>query len=72
MDAAQMTQIMNRTPFMPFEIHLSDGATIRVEHPYDIAAPPESGDCLIFEDKVWRFVAYRNITEVITTPHNGA
>ena len=72
MDAAQMMQIMNRTPFMPLEIHLNDGATIRVEHPYDIAARPNSGDCLIFEQDSWRFVAYRNIAEVITSPVNGS
>jgi hypothetical protein len=72
MDAAQMREIMNRTPFQPFEIHLSDGASLRVDNPYDIAVRPESADCLVFEENRWRFVAYRNITEVITGPMNGA
>jgi hypothetical protein len=58
---------MNRVPFQPFEIHLSDGARIRVENPYEIATRPKSQSCIIYEeDEGILFVAYRNITEVIT------
>lgn len=67
MTAVQLIQLMNRTPFEPFEIHLTDGARIRVEHPYEIATRPKSLNCIIYdEDEGMRIVAYRNITEVVT------
>ncbi len=68
MTAAKMIELMNRTPFEPLEIHLSDGTTIRVEHPYEIATQPKGSSCVIYdENERMRIVAYRNITEVITT-----
>jgi hypothetical protein len=67
MTAAQMIELMNRTPFEPLEIHLSDGTSIRVEHPYHIATRQDSPTCSVYdENNIVRFVAYRNITEVIT------
>ena len=67
MTAIQMIELMNRTPFDPLEIHLSDGTVIHVEHPYNIATSPKARSCIIYgdEDRM-RIVAYRNITEVVT------
>jgi hypothetical protein len=63
-----MIELMNRTPFEPFEIHLSDGTIIRVDHPYEIATHPKGRSCVIYdENERTRIIAYRNITEVITT-----
>jgi hypothetical protein len=72
MNASQMVELMNRSPFLPLEIRLNNGTSIRVEQPFDIAARPNSSDCLIFEGDRWRFIAYRNIAEVITTSVNGS
>ena len=72
MNANQMIELTNRTPFTPIEIHLSDGAVIRVEHPYEIATRPNGAVCIIYEPDRWRFVAYRTITEVITASANGS
>ena len=67
MTASQMIELMNRTPFEPLEIHLSDGTEIRVEHPYEIATRPNSASCTVYRpDGLMRIVAFRNITEVIT------
>lgn len=72
MTANQMLKLMNRTPFEPIEIHLSDGAVINVEQPYAIATQPNSQSCVVFvDDEIARFVAFRNITEVVTKPLNG-
>jgi hypothetical protein len=72
MTAVQMIKLMNRTPFEPFEIHLTDGARIRVEHPYEIATRPTGRTCIIYdEDEGMRIVAYRNITEVVTKTISG-
>lgn len=63
-----MIELMNRIPFEPLEIHLSDGSQTRVEHPNEIATRPNSPSCIIYgENDKMRFVAYRNITEVVTT-----
>ena len=67
MNATQMIDLMNRVPFQPLEIHLNDGAKIHIEEPYQIATQPHSSTCIVYEaDDRTRFVAYRNITEVIT------
>jgi hypothetical protein len=73
MTANQLIDLMNRSPFTPLEIHLSDGERIRVEQPYQIATTRNSPTCVIYEeDERMRFVSYRNITEVITTSVNGS
>lgn len=71
MNAQQMIKLMNRTPFEPFEIRLTDGARIRVEHPYEIATRPKGSACVIYEEDGMRTVAYRNITEVVTKAAAG-
>jgi hypothetical protein len=69
MTANQMIELMNRTPFEPLEVHLSDGAQIRVEEPWQISTSRNSPVCVIFDvDDRMRIVAYRNITEVVTSP----
>lgn len=73
MTANQLIELMNRSPFEPLEIHLADRTTINVEHPYQIATKPHSQACVIYEDdERMRFVAYRNITEIITKATSSA
>jgi hypothetical protein len=67
MNALQMIALMNRTPFEPLEIHLSDGTQIRVEQPFHIATRQNSPTCIIYDEgDRMRIVSYGNITEVIT------
>jgi hypothetical protein len=72
MTANQIIELMNRSPFEPLEIHLSDGASIRVEHPYEIATKPNSAICVVYDGELARFVSFRNITQVVTSPLNGS
>lgn len=68
MNATEILKLMNRSPFEPFEVHLSDGARIRVDHPWQIATSPHSPTCAIYEDEDgMRIVSFRNITEIVTT-----
>lgn len=68
MNATELLKVMNRDPFHPFEVHLSDGARITVEHPWQISTAPNSATCTVYEgDDGMRIVAYRNITEIVTT-----
>lgn len=67
MNAIEVLKLMNRTPFEPFEIRLSDGTRIPVEHPWEISTRPDSPTCTIYEaEQGMRIVAFRNITEVVT------
>jgi hypothetical protein len=63
----RILELINRLPFVPLEIHLSDGARISVTYPYDIAVNPHSADFTVFEDHQLRFVSVRSITEVVTS-----
>ena len=72
MNATQMIELMNRVPFEPFEIHLTDGARVRVEEPYHISTFQNSPTCTVYDtDERARIISYRNITEVITAAQAG-
>lgn len=67
MNASQMIELMNRTPFESLEIHLSDGSRIVVEQPFQISTSRNSPSCTVYDaHDHMRIVAYRNITEIIT------
>ncbi len=67
MNAHQMIELLNRNPFEPIEIHLTNGTVIRIDHPYQTATAPQSSHCIIHgesESEPVRYVAYRNMAEV--------
>jgi len=67
MNATQLIELINTTPFKPLEFHLNNGASIVVEHPYQIATRRNSPTCIIYDDDDhMHVVALRNITEIIT------
>lgn len=72
MTANRILELMNRSPFVPLEIHLSDGARIAVNHPYEIAVHPHSADFTVFDDQRLRIVAVRNVTEIVTASFDPA
>jgi hypothetical protein len=72
MNAAEMIELRSRKPFTPFKIRLQDGSSIRVEHPYVVSTRPDSPSCVVHEDEHMHIVAYRDISEVVMAPFNGA
>ena len=67
MTATQMIELMNREPFDSFEVHLSDGANVKVEEPWQISTSRNSPVCVIFDaDEQMRIISFRNLTEVVT------
>ena len=68
MNASQLLEMMNRSPFEPLEIHLNNGTTIQVSEPYLIATAPNAAAFVVYssEEDLARHVAYRNVTEIIT------
>jgi hypothetical protein len=73
MKASDLIELRSRSPFVPFEIRVNDGSSVHIEEPFQIATPRNSPECAIYEseDRV-RFVAYRDIVEVVTAPVNGS
>jgi len=73
MTASEMIELRGRRPFVPFTIHLRDGSSIRIEQPNVVATGQNSPDCVIYEseDRI-RFVAYRDIAEVVMASVNGS
>lgn len=68
MNATQILKLMNREPFESFEIRMNDGSRVTVESPWQIATARNSASCTVYEaDQLARIIAYRNITEVVTT-----
>ena len=68
MNATQMLDLLNRTPFQPLEIRLDNGTVIHVDTAFAIRAVPHSSTCIVFDDEgIARFIAYRNMAEVVTS-----
>jgi hypothetical protein len=68
MTANRLLVLMNRAPFQPLEIHLSDGVAIHVEQPYDVSTERNSPTFVVHEpNNRMRVISFRNVTEVITT-----
>jgi hypothetical protein len=72
MTAPEMIKLRMQDPFQPFEIHLKNGASIRVEHSYSFATRPESKTCTVYEGDRLHFVSYPDIEEVVMMSVNGS
>ena len=69
MTSNQIIELMNREPFTPLEIRLSDGSSAHVNEPFEIATQRNSPFCIVYNDEgTARFIAIRNITEIVTHP----
>lgn len=66
MDATEMINLMNRTPFQPLEIHLNDGSVVTVNEPFEIATQRTSPCFIVYSSDKMDAIAYRNVTRVST------
>jgi len=74
MNASQMIELINRQPFKPIEVHLRDGGVFTVESPHLIATSRNQATFTVCSDDndSARYVAYRNVTQVVTEEPTGA
>ncbi|MEO1498211.1 MAG: hypothetical protein AAFV43_13795 [Planctomycetota bacterium] len=74
MNASTMIDIVNRQPFEPIEVHLSDGEVLTIESLHLIATGRNKPTFILYtdEDETTRYVSYRNITQVVTKEPTGA
>ena len=67
MNASELIELMNRSPFQPLEIHLNDGSIIIVNEPFEIATQRTSPRFIVYTTDKMDVVSYRNVAKV-TTP----
>lgn len=74
MNASQMIELVNKQPFEPLDVHLSEGEVLRVESTHLIATGRNLPTFILYsdEDESARYVAYRNITQIKTNEPTGA
>lgn len=74
MNASKMIELVNQQPFQPIQIHLNDGTVVNVDSPHLIATGRNQPTCILFEDDSDKatYIAYRNISQVVTKHPAGA
>ena len=65
MTRAQLLSITKGTPFHPFEVRTSSGASYRVAHPEQYWVSPKGETILIYTPKVIVFVDAPHVTEFV-------
>jgi hypothetical protein len=66
MKLTELTQVLEREPFRPFTLRLSNGATYAFLEPRNLGAPKEITDTLFyFGSNYWVLIDVENITEII-------
>lgn len=66
MSATELIELMNRSPFLPLEIHLNDGTMITVNEPFEIATQRTSPCFVVYTAEKMDVVAYRNVAKITT------
>jgi hypothetical protein len=64
MNATELLQLMNRTPFLPLEIHLNDGSAVTVHEPFEIAIQRTSPCFVVYTRDRMDLIAYRNVSKI--------
>lgn len=74
MYASTMIELINRQPFQPIAVHLSDGEVLMVGYPHLISTGRNKSTFTLHSDTddSARYVSYRNVTQVVTTDAAGA
>lgn len=68
MNASKMIELVTQQPFETINVHMNDGEVITIESPHLIATGKNKPTFTLWadEDDTVRYVAYRNITQVVT------
>jgi len=66
MNASTLLELMNQKPFLPLEVRLNDGQTVKIDEPFHVAVRRSRPKFVVFDDDAIRHVAYRNVAEVVT------
>ena len=66
MDAARVKEFVERQPFRPFAVRLSNGRQYIFNEPRDLGAPRDGREVFYFGDSGgWVLIDAENITEIV-------
>ena len=66
MNATELIELMNRTPFQPLEIHLNDGSLVVVNELFEVATQRTSPCFIVYSADRMDVIAYRNVAKIKT------
>ena len=61
----EIKKVLDRQPFQPFSIRLSNGASYRFQEPRNFGAPKDCHIIMFFGDRDWVMIDPDNIVEVM-------
>jgi len=65
MDATAVKDVVERQPFRPFAVRLSDGRQYTFRTPRDLGAPRSYREIFRFGDSEWVLIDVENIMEIV-------
>lgn len=67
MNATKLIELMNQRPFQPLEVRLADGQSLKIDEPFNVAVARSQPTFIVYDEAgPTHYVAYRNVTQVIT------
>ena len=65
MNIAGLKKMQNRAPFRPFQIHLTSGEILPVEHPANMSMPQDETEMfVVWTNKDWNLVEAGQVARV--------
>ena len=65
MKLTDLKKMRDRAPFRPFNVHLTNGEVLPIEHPENMSAPEDQDDLLVIWTKGdWNLVEARQVARV--------
>lgn len=65
MKIVDLKKMRNRAPFRPFQIHLTNGEVLVVEHPENMSIPEDEAEMfVVWSQSDWNLVEARQVARV--------
>ena len=68
----EIRKMRNRAPFRPFQLHLTNGETIAVEHPERMSIPEDEQELFVAWDKSgWNLLEATQVARISVAKRNS-
>lgn len=65
MKLSDLRQMRNRAPFRPFQIHLTNGEVLSVQHPEQMSLPDDEREMfVVWTDKDWNLIEATQVARI--------
>jgi hypothetical protein len=69
----EIRKMRNRAPFRPFQVHLTSGEILAVEHPENMSLPDDEKELfVVWTNKDWNLIEAEQVARVSTKRQNSA